>query len=129
MKIKRCYLLSLFFFSLTLFGQEEAEAIIAPDSIQINPKFSPRLQRLILDPLTPSRAAFYSAIVPGLGQAYLGKAWKVPLIYAALGASLYYYDLNNKETNAYRTAYKRRMNGFFDDEFLETDIPITTEHS
>ena len=29
--------------------------------------------------------------------------------------------------NKYRTAYKRRLNGFFDDEFLETDIPITTE--
>ena len=29
--------------------------------------------------------------------------------------------------NAYRTAYKRRMNGFFDDEFLDTDIPITTD--
>ena len=38
-----------------------------------------------------------------------------------------YYDLNNKEMNKYRTAYKRRKNGFFDDEFLETDIPITTE--
>ena len=127
MKIKRCYLLSLLFFSLTLFGQEEVEAIIAPDSININPKFSPRIQRLSLDPLTPSRAAFYSAVVPGLGQAYLGKAWKVPIIYAAIGASLYYYDLNNKEMNAYRTAYKRRMNGFFDDEFLDTDIPITTD--
>ena len=29
--------------------------------------------------------------------------------------------------NAYRTAYKRRMNGFFDDEFLDTDIPITKD--
>jgi hypothetical protein len=49
------------------------------------------------------------------------------MVYAAIGASLYYYDLNNKEMNKYRTAYKRRKNGFFDDEFLETDIPITTE--
>ena len=29
--------------------------------------------------------------------------------------------------NNYRSEYKRRFNGFFDDEFLETDIPITTE--
>jgi hypothetical protein len=35
--------------------------------------------------------------------------------------------VNNKEMNKYRTAYKRRLNGFFDDEFLDTDIPITTE--
>ncbi len=29
--------------------------------------------------------------------------------------------------NSYRKAYKRRLNGFFDDEYLETEIPITTE--
>ena len=82
---------------------------------------------MINDPLTPSKAAFYSAVVPGLGQAYLGKAWKVPIIYAAIGASLYYYDQNNNIMNSYRTAYKRRLNGFFDDEFLEKAIPIETE--
>jgi len=37
-----------------------------------------RKERLIADPLTPSKAAFYSAVLPGLGQLYLGKAWKVP---------------------------------------------------
>ena len=99
----------------------------SPDTLQINQNFSPRIQRLINDPLTPSKAAFYSAIIPGLGQAFLGKGWKVPIIYAAIGASLYYYDVNNKEMNSYRTAYKRRLNGFFDDEYLETEIPITTD--
>jgi len=115
--------------SSTIFAQETdtIESFAIPDSLSINPKYSPRIQRLINDPLTPSRAAFYSAIVPGLGQAYLGKAWKVPIIYAAIGASLYYYDVNNKEMNSYRTAYKRRLNGFFDDEYLEKAIPITTE--
>ena len=106
---------------------EVPEKIALPDSIQINQRFSPRIQRLIADPLTPSKAAFYSAIIPGLGQAFLGKGWKVPIIYAAIGASLYYYDVNNKEMNSYRTAYKRRLNGFFDDEYLETEIPITTD--
>ena len=32
-----------------------------------------------IDPLTPSRAAFYSAILPGLGQAYNKKYWKAPI--------------------------------------------------
>ena len=103
------------------------QKIAIPDTLQINQNFSPRIQRLINDPLTPSKAAFYSAIIPGLGQAYLGKGWKVPIIYAAIGASIYYYDVNNKEMNSYRTAYKRRLNGFFDDEYLETEIPITTD--
>ena len=125
--------LIILIFCLPVKGQEElkindvSEKIALPDSIQINQRFSPRIQRLIADPLTPSKAAFYSAIIPGLGQAFLGKGWKVPIIYAAIGASLYYYDLNNKEMNSYRTAYKRRLNGFFDDEYLETEIPITTD--
>ena len=125
----------IFFFNLTLlFSQEEKlkkddslNTITAPDSIGGGKQYTQRILRLIEDPLTPSKAAFYSAIIPGLGQVYIGKSWKVPIVYAAIGASLYYYDLNNKEMDKYRTAYKRRKNGFFDDEFLETDIPITTE--
>ena len=126
-----CLIILIFY--LPVKGQEELkindapEKIALPDSIQINQRFSPRIQRLIADPLTPSKAAFYSAIIPGLGQAFLGKGWKVPIIYAAIGASLYYYDINNKEMNSYRSAYKRRLNGFFDDEYLETEIPITTD--
>ena len=97
------------------------------DTLSIKSKYSKRLQRLMADPTTPSKVAFYSSVIPGLGQAYIGKAWKIPFIYAALGASIYYYDLNNKEMNSYRTAYKRRLNGFFDDEYLELARPITTE--
>ncbi len=129
------FLFFFFYFNLTiLFSQEEKvekdnslHSITVPDSIGSVKQYSQRILRLIEDPLTPSKAAFYSAIIPGLGQVYIGKPWKVPIVYAAIGASLYYYDLNNKEMNKYRIAYKRRKNGFFDDEFLETDIPITTE--
>ena len=109
------------------FSQRIQNNIAIKDSIFEQSKRSLRLKRLINDPLTPSKAAFYSAIIPGLGQAYLGKAWKIPIIYSAIGASLYYFDLNNKEMNEYRNAYKRRLNGFFDDRFLELAIPITTE--
>ncbi len=78
-----------------------------------------RKQRLIESPLTPSKAAFYSAILPGLGQIYIGKAWKVPFVYAAIGASVYSYVYNQKELDRYRGAYKRRNNGYRDDEFIE----------
>ena len=108
-------------------SEKEVNEIIAPDSLLYAKKYSPRIKRLIENPLTPSKAAFYSAIIPGLGQAYLGKAWKIPIIYAALGASYYYYDLQGKQMEEYRTAYKKRQNGIFNDRFLEKDIPITTE--
>ena len=135
MKIK-LFIVSLFIFlSFWAFGQEddkekntrEQNEFIIPDSLAYAKKFSPRIQRLVNDPLTPSKAAFYSAIVPGLGQAYLGKAWKIPLVYAAMGTSFYYYNLQNNQMKEYRTAYKQRLNGIFNDRFLEKDIPITTD--
>jgi hypothetical protein len=70
-----------------------------------------------IDPLAPARAAFYSAIIPGLGQAKNKKYWKIPIIYAALGTGLYFYTDNNKVYKRYRNAYKSRLAGFNDDEF------------
>mgnify|MGYP005686256127 FL=1 len=69
------------------------------------------------DPLRPSKAAFYSAVIPGLGQIFNKRYWKVPLVYGAIGASIYAYDFNEKNYKRYRNAYKRRISGFQDDEF------------
>ena len=88
----------------------ELNTIVIPDSMAYAKNYSLRIQRLINDPLTPSKAAFYSAIIPGLVQAYIGKAWKVPIVYAAMGTSYYYFNLQNKQMNEYRTAYKQRLN-------------------
>ena len=128
MKIKLISLLLISLLGSKLLAQgENIETSTLNDSLYLKSKYSKRIQLLMANPNTPSKAAFYSSIIPGLGQAYIGKAWKIPFIYAALGASLYYFDLNNKEMNSYRTAYKRRLNGFFDDEYLELARPITTE--
>ncbi len=70
-----------------------------------------------INPLSPAKAAFYSAVLPGLGQAYNKKYWKIPIVYAALGTGIYFYTTNNKEYNRYRDAYKSRLAGFTNDEF------------
>ena len=70
-----------------------------------------------IDILRPSKAAFYSAVIPGLGQIYNKKAWKVPIVYAAIGISGYSYDYNRKKFWSYRDAYKRRKAGFTDDQY------------
>ncbi|GGH39610.1 hypothetical protein IA57_01375 [Mangrovimonas yunxiaonensis] len=70
-----------------------------------------------IDPLAPARAAFYSAVLPGLGQAYNKKYWKIPIVYAGLGIGMYFYIDNHNEYKRYRDAYKRRLAGFQDDEF------------
>jgi hypothetical protein len=74
-----------------------------------------------IDPLTPAKAAFYSAVLPGLGQAYNKKYWKIPLVYGAIGTSLYFYLDNNNKYNQYRDAYKRRLEGYSDDEYSYLD--------
>lgn len=69
------------------------------------------------DPLAPSKAAFYSAVVPGLGQAYNKKYWKIPIVYAGIGAGIYFHVKNDQDYDRFRDAYKRRLAGFTDDEF------------
>tara|TARA_B100000768_G_scaffold167780_1_gene172129 strand:- start:2451 stop:2987 length:537 start_codon:yes stop_codon:yes gene_type:complete len=70
-----------------------------------------------LDPLEPSKAAFYSAVFPGAGQAFNKKYWKIPIVYAAIGTSIYSYDFNQKKYWNYRNAYKSRKAGYNNDEF------------
>jgi hypothetical protein len=69
-----------------------------------------------INPLAPARAAFYSAIVPGLGQAYNKRYWKIPIVYGAIGTGVYFYTNNNQEYHRFRNAYKQRLKGL-DDEF------------
>ena len=70
-----------------------------------------------LDPLSPSKAAFFSAVFPGAGQAFNKKYWKIPIVYAAIGTSIYTYDFNQKKYWNYRNAYKSRKAGYSNDEF------------
>ena len=59
--------------------------------------------------LRPSKATFYSAVLPGLGQAYNKKYWKIPIVYGALATGLYFYNQNDNDYKRYRNAYKRRL--------------------
>ena len=49
------------------------------------------------------------------------KYWKIPLVYGAIGTSLYFYIDNKKKYNQYRDAYKSRLAGNTDDEFAYLD--------
>lgn len=70
---------------------------------------------------SPARtAALFSAILPGAGQAYNRKYWKMPLVYGALAIPIYTFTDNlkwfqrtryafnvlyNKDTNNYKNVY------------------------
>ena len=97
----------------SVFSQGKTDAVlVAKDSVRKSND---------IDPLTPAKAAFYSAILPGLGQAYNKKYWKIPFVYGAIGTSLYFYLDSNKKYNQYRDAYKRRLEGYTDDQFSYLD--------
>ncbi|PIE99929.1 MAG: hypothetical protein CR994_08560 [Maribacter sp.] len=76
-------------------------------------------KRRDIDPLAPSKAAFYSAVLPGLGQVYNKRYWKVPIVYTVLGVGIYSYKFNDDFYDRFRTAFKRRQAGFTDDEFYD----------
>jgi hypothetical protein len=86
----------------TLFAQAKKDAVISPKDT---------LKSIEIDPLTPAKAAFYSAILPGLGQAYNKKYWKIPIVYGAIGTSLYFYTDSKQKYHEYRDAYKSRLAG------------------
>ena len=101
-KIISIGLLLFIFGSTPLFAQTKKETAVQTKDT---------LKSIDIDPLTPAKAAFYSAILPGLGQAYNKKYWKIPIVYGAMGTSLYLYADNKKKYNEYRDAYKSRLSG------------------
>ena len=56
--------------------------------------------------ILPARASLYSAILPGLGQAYNGDYWKIPIIYGGLMACAYFVYDNSLEFRRFTSLYK-----------------------
>lgn len=54
---------------------------------------------------SPRKAAIRSAIIPGWGQAYNKKYWKIPIVYTALGIPAYQFVDNLKWYNRTKYAY------------------------
>lgn len=60
---------------------------------------------------SPKKAAIMSTILPGLGQIYNKKYWKVPVIYAGFVGLGIYFNYNQTRYVKYRDAYKYRVDG------------------
>lgn len=86
----------------------------------------PRKIRIKKDYLTPSRAAFYSAVVPGLGQIHTRRYWTLPLIYGGLATSVYVYLEQREAMMVYRNAYKQRIRNDFTDQYANR-IPLNSQ--
>jgi hypothetical protein len=60
---------------------------------------------------SPRKASIYSAVLPGLGQAYNHKYWKIPIIYAGFGALAYFIGVNHSEYIKFKDAYIWNVSG------------------
>jgi hypothetical protein len=60
---------------------------------------------------SPRTASFYSAVLPGLGQAYNKKYWKIPVVYSGLITFAYFINYNNTYYTKFKKAYIYRKDG------------------
>ncbi len=61
------------------------------------------------------KTATLLAIVPGAGQAYNRKYWKMPIVYASMGTCIYFAVSNQKQFSRFKKAYMQRDNGESDE--------------
>ena len=60
---------------------------------------------------SPTKAGLYSAVLPGLGQYYNKKYWKIPIVWGAVGTGVGIALWNDKQYKRYRNAYIAELNG------------------
>ncbi len=109
MKNRPSFFFIFFLFSVSLLtAQQDSLAVVTE---RIEKKKSIEKEYEPYNALAPAKAAFYSAVLPGLGQAYNGSYWKIPIAYAGLGTGVYFYLENDKLYDRYRDAYKDRLAG------------------
>ncbi len=60
---------------------------------------------------SPRKATIMSAVLPGLGQVYNRKYWKVPIIYGGFAVAGYYLNDNLKQIDKYKDAFKAETDG------------------
>jgi hypothetical protein len=75
---------------------------------------------LLLQRHSPKKATYYSMVVPGLGQFYNKKYWKIPIIYAGFATLAYLVKFNGSRYTKYINAY----GDLIDDDTLTTRYRI-----
>ncbi len=131
------FVLIFIFHSSNNVHAQDVPVIIAGDTSQLRTTPESQIKKVDKDSLnevhSPRKAAIRSALIPGWGQAYNKKYWKIPIVYGALGttAGVFIYNIQTyKELRvAYRGKYNARVLNDSTDYFkMKTKyIPISEE--
>lgn len=97
---------------------ERRRAELAP-RVEAVPRATDTTARILAFQPNPKKSALYSAVLPGSGQLYNREYWKVGLIYAGVGASVYFLVDNTNKYQKYRKAYVARI----------TDLNVQDEYT
>ena len=112
---KSILLKSLLFLCMLLVGYNLQAQIVSADTTKVIQKEATQE-----NVHSPKKATIYSAILPGLGQAYNKKYWKIPLVYIGFGTIGYFIGWNNNNYQISKHAYKDLTDNNPDTKFYET---------
>jgi hypothetical protein len=120
---KQLLLITFILFSVHLFAQQ-TDSIPAKvtDTVakeNITSKTAASKKKIADTAHSPRKATIRSAIIPGWGQAYNKKYWKIPIVYGALGTAAGFFIYNYREYIDARDAYR-----YMRDTFPANDILI-----
>jgi hypothetical protein len=109
-KSKQYFLFQVIFFCLLVSTEIVAQKILDSTGRQINIDSVPvgKKSDSVLLNHSPRKAAIRSAIIPGWGQAYNKRYWKIPIVYAALGTTAGVFVYNIKTYRDLRFAYQAK---------------------
>ena len=119
-KVKKpCFVVLLLSCSITIvFSQTDTAQISFEDSVLVSQEpvadsttNHPFGKFWSHDPHSVKQAALFSAILPGLGQAYNEKYWKIPIVYAAIGTAGYFAIANSHTFHDLKNTYLLRTDG------------------
>lgn len=98
------YRRSLLIIIFIVLGLNSAFTQNITDSIEIESPYQDSVYRYF-PAHSPVKATWMSAALPGLGQYYNEKYWKIPIIYAGFSSMAYFVIQNRYEYNRYKEAY------------------------
>ena len=97
----RRFWLALILSVLAMQGLQAQDTLVLKEDL-------PPVEMKIKSGHSPKKATLL-ALIPGAGQAYNRKFWKMPIVYAVFGATVYFAVTNGNDYHLYRDAYDFKM--------------------